>query len=990
MTPVKSLDGNPYSGNLHVRFEEEEIALKATPRREHPLYDTKRAQSARKRMAFKASAVCAAVFATSSLLANPDFSWKCDGGVVTVPAGEATITDDDIADVQNLTAIVLVDAASLVTAQGLSSALNLSASVSGPGSLSFTSCAGVTVSGDNSALGGGFVFSDTPVVVTSRHGLGGENTPCATFVKGGNGTLSFAGHGLTNDVPLHITGEIDLPYGTDDLFVQRGDIILTGDKIWFRNVEVERGLVGNTSYSFFLTVRPDCRVTLRPDVSVRAGSSGGGLLYFMGELNKPLTGVIRLETGAIDARAGLHHFNYVDALELGVKDTFAETVQLQVSMNNNMDGGLDLCGKDQSFAYIFPNSAESPTSIKCQTVRSAAPATLEFTDTTAREISIPLKFSGAASFRYAGNGSYTLINQMSDTTGDLTVSSGTVALDWNAGWGSGDVIVDGGTLVCISPRSVSSGTGDLVVSGTGHLAVSNGVTLKVASARLGAVDLPKGVEYTKSDLDALGCGTYFDGAGMIAVAHDGTEFVWPDAPGGTVNIPIDTEVCLTTAEDAAKVMLYSKIKLQSGSRIVASELPGDFLLSAKVSGDGEFVMECITNVVLSGDNSGFAGGFTFKDCAVVVSNRYGLGGAATRYADFTSGTASSLTFGGGGLTNDVPLHITSDMTIPFDTDEEFVQRADILVSGDNFFTRNVYLESGVLDSGRYLLDVRPTAGHVFRAGAAATLKANAIIYLIGQYTAKQPTHAIRLEGASLSCSGEIYFFNYSVGLEFGAENAWNTAKPLGAALSTVGDGGIDLRGYSQTMPVVYPYQYTPSKGGRERLTVHSDSPAVLLFNDTTERTTVTPFKFTGAAGFTYAGNGSCTIINHVSDTFGHLTVSSGTVTFDWGAGWGGTNVTVGANGTLSITADSSGVGLYNENGVRRNTLVVENGGTLDLAENVCVTSYQAKVCGKWLGKGVYGGPAAGLDVAHTLGAITGAGRLVVRSTHGAGMIMIFR
>jgi hypothetical protein len=192
------------------------------------------------------------------------------------------------------------------------------------------------------------------------------------------------------------------------------------------------------------------------------------------------------------------------------------------------------------------------------------------------------------------------------------------------------------------------------------------------------------------------------------------------------------------------------------------------------------------------------------------------------------------------------------------------------------------------------------------------------------------------------------------------------------------------------MPVVYPYQYTPSKGGLARLTVHSDSPAVLLFNDTTERTTVTPFKFTGAAGFTYAGNGSCTIINQVSDTFGPLTVSSGTVTFDWGAGWGGTNVTVGANGTLSITADSSGVGLYNENGVRRNTLVVENGGTLDLAENVCVTSYQAKVCGKWLGKGVYGGPAAGLDVAHTLGAIAGAGRLVVRSTHGAGMIMIYR
>ena len=940
---------------------------------------------------FRACAAVAAFSMVTALFADGNFSWKGEGGVVTVPAGGAAITDADIADVEALTSIVLADATSVVTAEGLASPLNLSAAISGPGALTFASCAGVTVAGDNSSLTGTFNFNDTPVLVTSRYGLGGENTPSANFTKGTNGTLSFSGNGLTNDVPLHITGEIDLPNGTDELFHQRGDIILTGERIWFRNVEVEEGLVGNTSYSFFLTVRPDCKVTLRPDVSIRANSSGGGLLYFMGELNKPLTGVIRLETGTIDARAGMNHFNYVDILELGVENTFAETATLKSSLSNK-DGGLDLCGRGQSFACIVPASAPTQASTDCQTVRSADPATLTFTDTTERAVTMPFKFSGAASFTYAGNGSYTIVNQLSDTTGDLTVSSGTVTFDWNAGWGTGDVTVDGGELVCNSPQTLTAATGRLVVSGEGRLTVAAGVTLKVASAKVGAVELQKGVEYAKADLDELGCGDFFSGEGLISVADDGSEFVWPEAPGGKVTVPVNKQVEVRTAEDAAKVQAYAELKLSSGSRVTVQNLTDDFVLSAALSGNGEFVAANLPKIVLAGDNSNLGeGGFAFTDCGVIVSNRYGLGGAATRYADFTKGDNGFLTFGGEGVTNDVPLHLhAADMNFPEGTDEPFWQNADVELYGvgNSFNLRpgNVTFLSGCLHSNCSLFYLLPRTGCTVTFETDSALKASSYFYTLA--TVKDNVGGTVVFNTSDVSYGAFLNYTYTVHTTLGLANVLSDSVRLTICPSKV-DFGIDLLA-DQTVPHINFEQVTIAKEMTVFATVNGLRPATLTMTDMGAAEVVGPLKFSGEAGLTINGPGSYRIVKQVSDTTGPLNVLAGTLTFDWGAGWGGTNVTIGANGTLAITADSSGVGLYTEDGARRNTLVVENGGTLDLAENVCVTSHWAKANGEWLKRGVYGGTEAGLDAAHTLPFITGRGRLAVRKSYGSGLMLIFR
>ena len=67
MTTGKALNGNPYAGNPHVRFDEGEVASAATPRRGSLLYN-----------ASKLIAVAAAVFCTTAPLRGEKVSGTPD------------------------------------------------------------------------------------------------------------------------------------------------------------------------------------------------------------------------------------------------------------------------------------------------------------------------------------------------------------------------------------------------------------------------------------------------------------------------------------------------------------------------------------------------------------------------------------------------------------------------------------------------------------------------------------------------------------------------------------------------------------------------------------------------------------------------------------------------------------------------------------------------------------------------------------------------
>lgn len=157
-----------------------------------------------------------------------------------------------------------------------------------------------------------------------------------------------------------------------------------------------------------------------------------------------------------------------------------------------------------------------------------------------------------------------------------------------------------------------------------------------------------------------------------------------------------------------------------------------------------------------------------------------------------------------------------------------------------------------------------------------------------------------------------------------------------------------------------------------------DHPKTYLF---------TAFRFTGAAGFHFSGTGTFGFTNKLSTTTGELRVSSGTVNLWAGAGWiATTNVVVEGTGTLAVRENAGATAFGPAAGESACRMTIAGEGVLSLAagETATVRTLSIeKTAGRFrsLPVGVYGGADAGLDAAHTLTCLSGAGRLrVLRQT----------
>ena len=112
---------------------------------------------------------------------------------------------------------------------------------------------------------------------------------------------------------------------------------------------------------------------------------------------------------------------------------------------------IDLNGYNQSVSRIFPAWTGYETdgghnwAAAYGLVTSATPATLEITGT--ENTIFPVKFEGAAGLHMNGTGSFTITNKLSNTTGELKVSKGTVRFVRDAGWTAvTNIVLAGGTL----------------------------------------------------------------------------------------------------------------------------------------------------------------------------------------------------------------------------------------------------------------------------------------------------------------------------------------------------------------------------------------------------------------------------------------------------------------------------------------------------------------------------------------------------------------
>ena len=162
---------------------------------------------------------------------------------------------------------------------------------------------------------------------------------------------------------------------------------------------------------------------------------------------------------------------------------------------------LDLGGHDQALGglstawYVATPDGKTYNPAAAACVTSGAPATLTITPRYGNSgedgvVYAALRFRGAAALAFAPNATanaLTLARQVSDTTGDLRVSSGTLSFAMGAGWaGATNVSVTGtGTLALADAESAAAAFGadgartTLRLDGQGRLAIPAGCTVTV-------------------------------------------------------------------------------------------------------------------------------------------------------------------------------------------------------------------------------------------------------------------------------------------------------------------------------------------------------------------------------------------------------------------------------------------------------------------------------------------------------------------------------
>ena len=245
------------------------------------------------------------------------------------------------------------------------------------------------------------------------------------------------------------------------------------------------------------------------------------------------------------------------------------------------------------------------------------------------------------------------------------------------------------------------------------------------------------------------------------------------------------------------------------------------------------------------------------------------------------------------------------------------------------------------------------------------------------------------------------------------EGALSADRPVCFGNSTEPKGRLDLCGTDQEVAFLshllcdetYRNQYGGVTSGEAFGTVTSSTPATLTLNglltdDQCNREhiyscmpTNAAVKFTGCAALHFAGcDGSAEqVFSYVaSDSTGDLRVSSGTLSFDKGAGWSAArNVLVDGSGVIKSDAASANVLFGRKAGASRASLRIDGNGKLALPSQSQATVNMLKIGSDengFMPAGVYGGEEAGLDAAHTLQCLTGGGTLRVRSS-GPGMVL---
>lgn len=958
------------------------------------------------------------------LPATGGFAGWPTSGTAYVPAGAtaAIATAADVAAVAGLDRIAFLDdgtdaAKSSAVSYTAAEPLTLSAKLCGPGVFSAVAAGGLTVVSDNADFTGNFHLENLRTTVTRECGLGSSLSRAAELVQGlvwPRSATFFENGGdvFTNRAPLSIT------CGT-----------ATGCKSILGPAAPEKTLVQAAQLTY-PNVEGDSFVYLTNNVTLLQGYNtretvasryprlapiGGGKVVVCGEICQGSAGHFFVSgpgvTFANNGYKGGDVNPYYD-IRLAHADAFLGANL--VPMNSVT---VDLDGYDQVFGYFaaYNGVSQSEEDTKpLMTLTSETPATL--TMRTAKSFITRPKFSGRTNFRYAATSAAAtnvFARVESDTTGELRVEGGTLILRSDYAWKGTNVTVTGGSLVLDSARALPDGTAALAVTG-GTLAIRSGAAATVASAAFGGRKLEDGV-YSVADLRAMEDVAPFigadadDGAQLVVSAPDPTEWHgWP-AGGGTVAVPKGMTVYITD-DDVEKVAALEGLDIHVGARVVAANLTKELVLKANVIGLGTFDVADSATVVIVGDNSGLLapGGFSFTRTDVVVSNRFGLGGALTGpckfstplYAQGVSGREYRLVFSGPAKTNDTAVVVDNGMAFGYDDHEvNFVQNANftqtagstwaanrVALPGDITFAKDFrasYLEASRTVCFPYGSTVNGTSFYQYQQ--PGTSRSGTRVFFFGASSSPGGTK-LRFDGAEGSFFPDQFIVQTHYHLYF--------TRPY--TMDIVGFCGVynfctyHLDGTDQRIGAIS--QFSGDNWTVAAPSVFTSATPATLYARNTVKDEAGAFKVSGQVSLDYSGPRTQQAGHCACDTTGTLAVRSGRLVMDYGSYWGGTNVTV-AGGTLEIGEFAVTNSFFAS---RKAVLDIDNGvggGTLIIPAGRTEKVRAFRVDGEFLESGTYGGSASGLDAAHTLPALgVSAGRILVRQSDPSdpGALLIVR
>jgi hypothetical protein len=545
----------------------------------------------------------------------------------------------------------------------------------------------------------------------------------------------------------------------------------------------------------------------------------------------------------------------------------------------------------------------------CVTVTSLADAALTITEKRSPNPHA-CRFTGKASLVQAGGGVYTLVNQFSDTQGDLRVENGTVKFDWGAGWGGNIEVFEKGRVVFADRcgRNLTDPCTLRIYDGA-KIEVAKDVMLVCEELTAGGSKMPAGI-YT-----AENCGNWIAGDGSVMVkkpagayaavrSWDGgaSSALWGEAanwsgdtvPGEGEKVVIPSGVTVQVADaDAESVAAVAVIEVEKGGKLEFVNSGTAVSLAGDISGEGDVCSSGSAGITLAGWNFDHLGSMEFTNTPVYVTSRWGLGNPSRAIVHWGD-DKYALRFRGEGLTNDVPVKFQGvrDTYATRFTDSygdcwvqngylDYLSQSDSprISLGDYIFTgglRNSFGSLQFLVNENVTCTIRktPLALNMNWPRAHFAIAANSIVLL--ESTDNQWTGEFSINGfGRLLC---------------GAKNVLCQTKPLCMARSSESPV-LDLGGFDQQCQFLRnslapeKQAYVAERGSEGYGVVTSAGEATLTL--TSESPVPSAVKFSGTASLKCTGSGVNTFVNQFSDTTGTLTVTNGTVKFDWGAGWGG-------------------------------------------------------------------------------------------------------